>query len=354
MPRKKKSEVEAEKKEEVKEEKASEDSSEKAQAVETKKEESSLLEEPSLEKKPREENEKTSERKENTEEFPEIELGIDIFSQAKTETEGKKVEETKETEKLKELKEKAKKLAEKIEEKPIKLEDLERELKEKAKTKRAEKTLFPLDDYVKYSAHLGTKAVTPLMRQYVYKRRADGLAVLNTNFIDEKLKEAIEFLKNFKPEDIFLACKREAGWKAAKKFSEVTGIRVFTKKYPAGVITNLKLPDFFEAELIIVCDPWLDKNALHDAVKIKKPVIALCDTNNLTTGTTKIIPCNNKAEKPLGLILYLIAREYLKTQGQEKEAKELRVEDFAGKVEDAPERREERKTRTERGAKEGV
>lgn len=332
------------------------------------------------------------------EEFPDVDLGIDVFSQVgneeesirketserKNETGKEESKKTKEKgeenkEKIKELKEKAKELEAKIERKEEKIVDLKEELeesKEKRKAKRAEKTLFPLDDYVKYSCHLGTKAVTPNMRQFVYKRRADGLAVLNTNSIDKKLKEAAEFLKNFKAEDIFLACKREAGWEAAKKFGEVAGIKVFTKKYPAGRITNSQLADFFETELVIICDPWLDKNALNDAVIVKKPVIGLCDTNNLTKGLTKIIPCNNKAAKSIGLILYLLAREYLKDRGQEKEAKKLKIEDFTGEVEETTkeksaekkeereekekgeekkrEREEKEKTEAEKGAKEGV
>ena len=265
---------------------------------------------------------------------------------AKEEKEVKKTEKN-DKEKLekikKELKEKAKKLAEKIE-KGGEIKDLKEEVKEGVKErKRHGDTLFPLDDYVKYSAHLGTKAVTPHMRQFVYKRRADGIAVLNTNSIDKKLKEAAKFLADFKPEDIFLACKREAGWQAAKRFGEVTGIRVFTKKYPAGVITNSQLNDFFEIELVIICDPWLDKNALNDAVRMKKPVIALCDTNNFTKGITKVMPCNNKAAKSIGLILYLLAKEYLKALGEKKK---LKLEEFTGEV--------EIKERVEGGAKEGV
>jgi len=257
-----------------------------------------------------------------------------------------KEKEEKEKAKIKEeLKEKARKFAEKIEKKE-KVIDLKEEVKgsekEIKKMKRSGKTLFPLDDYVKYSAHLGTKAVTPHMRKFVYKRRADGLAVLNTTHIDGKLKEAAEFLASFPPGEIFLACKREAGWQAAKKFGEVTGIRIFTKKYPAGVITNPQLDDFFEVDLVIICDPWLDKNALNDAVIMKKLVVGLCDTNNLTRGITKIIPCNNKAAKSLGLILYLLAKEYLKAR---KESKKLEIEDFTGEVE----MKERRK-----GAKEGV
>jgi len=255
----------------------------------------------------------------------------------------------------KELIEKAKKIEEKIkqkEEKDIKKEIEESEKEKRGRAKRAEKTLFPLDDYVKYSCHLGTKAVTPNMRKFVYKRRADGIAVLNTNDTDEKLKQAAEFLKDFKQEDIFIACKREAGWEAAKKFSEVTGIQSFLKKYPAGIITNPNLEDFFEIELVIICDPWIDKNALNDAIKLKKPVIALCDTNNLTRGVTKIVPCNNKSGKSIGIILYLLAREYLKNQGKEKEAKALKIEDFTGVVETTEKRKKGIKERG--GAKEGV
>ncbi len=273
-------------------------------------------------------SETSQKAEEKAEEFPNLNIDIDVFASPVSDeiVSDKGARE----EKLKELKEKAKKLAERIKEKPLDISVLT-----KKKIKKEGQTLFPLDDYVKYFAHLGTKAITPTMRQYVYKRRADGLAVLNTNSIDEKLKEACGFLASFKPEDVILVCKREVGWPAAKKFSEATGIRVFTKKYPAGIITNTQLSDFFEIELVIVCDPWLDKNAINDAVIIKKPVIALCDTNNLTNKVTKVIPCNNKAGKSLGLILYLLAREYLKTRGNDKEAKELKLEDFAEKIEES-------------------
>ena len=69
-------------------------------------------------------------------------------------------------------------------------------------------TLVPLTDYIACSIHLGTKVITPDMRKYVYKRRADGLAVINTNLIDDKLRDASSFLNQFSPEDIFIVCKR--------------------------------------------------------------------------------------------------------------------------------------------------
>ena len=195
-------------------------------------------------------------------------------------------------------------------------------------------TIVPLTDYIACSVHLGTKVITPDMRKYVYKRRADGLAVLNTNLIDDKLREAAKFLNNFAANDVFIVCKREAGWPAVEKFSEVTGIKCFCKKYPAGIITNLRLETFFEAKLAIVCDPWVDKNALNDSLKLKLPVMGICDTNNYATGIAQVIPANNKSRKSIGLCLFVLAREYLKEQGKDDEAKKLKLEDFAGKIEE--------------------
>jgi small subunit ribosomal protein S2 len=198
-------------------------------------------------------------------------------------------------------------------------------------------TLVPLTDYIACSVHLGTKVITPDMRKFVYKRRADGLAVLNTSMIDDKIREAAKFLENFAPEDIFIACKRESGWLAVERFSYATGIRAFMKKYPAGIITNIRLENFFEPKLVIICDPWVDKNALHDANIINVPVLGICDTNNYTQGVTQVIAGNNKSRKAIGIVLFILAREYLKSLGKTDEAKKLKMEDFTGKIETAEE-----------------
>ncbi len=203
-------------------------------------------------------------------------------------------------------------------------------LEEKKNVDGKKETLIPLEDYIKCAVHLGTKVITPHMRHFVYKRRADGLAVINTSLIDDKLREAIDFLSEYKPEKVYIACKREAGWTSAKKFEETTGIKSFTKKYPPGITTNLILENFFESEMTIICDPWIDKNALCDTARLKKPVLGLCDTNNFITGVTKIIPCNNKSKKSIGCILYILAREYCK---RKKIPFNATLKDFAGELE---------------------
>jgi len=210
--------------------------------------------------------------------------------------------------KKKELLEKAKKLKEKVE------ETTTEELKEQVKIKKRTDMLIPLEEYVKSGIYLGTKVVTPAMKPFVYRRRADGLAIFNTDLIDEKLKEGIEYLSKFEPEDIILVCKRQAGWRVAEKFSELTGIRVFTKKYPAGILTNTDLEDFFENELTIVTDSWLDKNALNDTINVNKKVLMICDTNNFAKSADQIIIGNNKSPRSLGVIFYLLTRGYCKSR----------------------------------------
>ena len=220
-------------------------------------------------------------------------------------------------EKKKEILKKAEKISKKFE--TVKTE----ELKEKVKIKKRADMLIQLEEYVKSGIYLGTKVITPKMRPFIYRKRADGLAIFNTDLIDEKLKEGIEFLSKFNPEDVILVCKRQAGWKAAKMFSELTGIRVFTKKYPAGILTNTKLPDFFENELTIITDSWLDKNALNDTLRTNKKILMICDTNNFPRGAEKMIIGNNKSAKSLGVIFYLLARGYCKAKNIKSEIPNL-------------------------------
>ncbi len=247
------------------------------------------------------------------------EVSVTEKSDVEGKTEEEKSKKSKTKEELIDSKEEKKAKFAKLLEKAKKLEKSVEEagdvdLKKKVKPEEEEESkvmLIPIEDYLKASIHLGTRVITPDMRSYVYRRRADGLAVFNTTLLDEKIKEGAEYLSKFAPKDIILVCKREAGWKAANRFAEATGIRVFTKKYPAGIITNTALDNFTETELIFICDPWLDKNALQDANRINIPVLSICDTNNFTQGIDKIVPGNNKSAKSLGIIFYLLTKLYI-------------------------------------------
>lgn len=190
--------------------------------------------------------------------------------------------------------------------------------------------LVPVEQYLKTGIHIGTKFRTKDMQEFIYKTRPDGLSVLNLQKIDERIREASEKLAEFAPEDIIIVCRRENGWDLAKKLGEVTGIRVFTGRYPPGILTNIELDNFVEAKVMLVVDVWPDRNAVADAKRVGIPVFALCDTNNLTHNIHYVIPLNNKGRKSLGMFFYLFGREYMVSRKMIKSADDfpMKIEEF--------------------------
>ncbi len=94
-------------------------------------------------------------------------------------------------------------------------------------------------------------------------------------------------------------------------------------------MTNPDLKSFMEPKVVVVTDAWPDRNAVLDALHMGIPVVALCDTNNQTNNIDLVVPCNNKGKKSLGLLFYILTKEYLKLKGKfdEKEFK-YTIEDF--------------------------
>ena len=178
-----------------------------------------------------------------------------------------------------------------------------------------EQFLVPQDVYLKAGIHIGTKFRTKYMEQFIYKTRPDGLSVLNLQKIDERIRHAASFFAQYKPEEIIIVGKRENSWKAIKALNKHTGIRIFAGRYMPGILTNPALDKYVEARIVMVTDPWPDRNVMDDAVKVGIPVVALCDTNNNANNIDLVIPCNNKGKKSLGLLFWILAREYMKRRG---------------------------------------
>ena len=175
--------------------------------------------------------------------------------------------------------------------------------------------LVPQEKYLKSGIHIGIKFKTKYMEDFIYKTRPEGLSVLNVEKIDERLKLVINMLSNYAPEEIVVVSKRENGWKPLRALKKTTGINTYPGRYPPGMITNPSLKIYKEAKAVLVVDSWPDKNAVSDAIRVGVPVIGLCDTNNTSNSLDLIVPCNNKGKKSLGLVFWIIAREYLKKRG---------------------------------------
>jgi len=193
-----------------------------------------------------------------------------------------------------------------------------------------EQLLVPQDVYLKAGIHIGTKFRTKYMEPFIYKTRPDGLSVLNLQRIDERIRVAVNLLANYAPEDVLVVSRRENGWKALKAMKKLTDFKIFAGRYLPGTLTNPALDKYTEAKVLLVTDAWPDRIAISDAIKIGIPVIALCDTNNQANNIDIVVPCNNKGKKSLGLLFWIITREYLKNKGIIKKDSEFttKVEDF--------------------------
>ena len=180
----------------------------------------------------------------------------------------------------------------------------------------AKELLIDEDTFLTCGVHIGTKQKSKDMEPYVYKVRDDGLRILNVNMTSEKVVEAAQFLKDFDPKDVLVVSARQYGWKPATKFAENCGFECIAGRFTPGRLTNPEMRFFIEPKVIVLTDPAADAQAFREAINIKIPVIAMCDSNNLTTNVDIVIPGNNKGRRSLALIYWLLSREILRIRGE--------------------------------------
>ena len=194
----------------------------------------------------------------------------------------------------------------------------------------AKELLIDEDTILTCGVHIGTKQKSKDMEPYVYKVRDDGLRILNVNMTSEKVVEASQFLKDFDPKDVLVVSARQYGWKPATKFAESCGFECIAGRFTPGRLTNPEMRFFIEPKVIVLTDPAADAQAFREATNIKIPVIAMCDSNNLTTNVDIVIPGNNKGRRSLALIYWLLSREILRIRGELAEGEDLEytIDDF--------------------------
>jgi small subunit ribosomal protein S2 len=194
----------------------------------------------------------------------------------------------------------------------------------------AKELLIDEDTFLTCGVHIGTKQKSKDMEPYVYKVRDDGLRILNVNKTSEKITEAANFLKEYEPKDVLVVSARQYGWKPAKKFADTCGFTCIAGRFTPGRLTNPEMQFFIEPKVIVLTDPAADAQAFREAINISVPVVAMCDSNNLTTDIDIVIPGNNKGRRSLALIYWLMAREILRINGALGSDEELdeTIDDF--------------------------
>jgi len=204
---------------------------------------------------------------------------------------------------------------------------------------------MPFENYLSAGVHIGMKQQTKDMKKFVYKVRSDGLAVLNVSMIDERIRTAARMLAKY--DRLIVVSRKVMGQKPAIKFAELTGAKAITGRFLPGTITNPAFKGYFEPSILIATDPLIDKQAITEAVKMRLPIIALCDTFNETSLIDVVIPCNNKGRKALAMVYWTLAKEYLRAKGVISADEEFaaKPEEFESEEAGAEERGEERPRR---------
>ncbi|MDG7016532.1 MAG: 30S ribosomal protein S2, partial [Nitrososphaerota archaeon] len=85
-------------------------------------------------------------------------------------------------------------------------------------------------------------------------------------------------------------------------------------------------------------DPMSDTQAIVEAGSQGVPVIAVCDTDNVTDDIDLVIPGNNRGRKAIAAIFWLLARATLTHSGLlvADQPMKYAIEDFETKMEEEP------------------
>ncbi|MCG2867918.1 MAG: 30S ribosomal protein S2 [Candidatus Nanopusillus sp.] len=201
------------------------------------------------------------------------------------------------------------------------------ELEEGKQHKMAQENIWlvSLEEYIKAGVHIGTKIKNKQTKKFIARVRSDGLAIIDVMKLDERLRLSTKLLSKYEPYQILAVGRRETARKPLQMLNKYTGINVYPKRYPPGLLTNPALDIFKDVDVVIITDPILDRNALLDAYRTGKITIAFVDTNNSLSYIDIAIPANNRGAKSLALLYYIIAREYLRNRGLLSKREELPV-----------------------------
>lgn len=186
---------------------------------------------------------------------------------------------------------------------------------------------------------VGTPVKTKYMIPFIVRANPEGLYILDISKTLSRIDVAAKFIGRSNIARVAVTSAREYGKTPVEKFCEFTGATGIFGRFMPGTFTNPSLPRYMEPEIVIVTDPQADQQAVMEATRAGVPVIAISNSDNVTSKVDLIIPANNRGRKALATVYWLLAREVLKKQGTIKSDSDMKVsiDDFETKlVEELP------------------
>src|SRR5919112_783426 len=183
---------------------------------------------------------------------------------------------------------------------------------------------------------VGTPVKTKYMTPFIVRANPEGLYILDISKTLSRIDVAAKFIGRSTISRVAVTSAREYGKTPVEKFCEFTGASGIFGRFMPGTFTNPSLPRYMEPEIVIVTDPQADQQAVLEATRAGVPVIAISNSDNVTSKVDLVIPANNRGRKALATVYWLLAREVLKKQGAIKSDSEMlekaSIDDFETKL----------------------